>query len=145
VTLKSNNPFDAPNIDLGYLSHPFDIQAIREGARILRRFFVGPAWSDYIAAPLTIGPEEAGFDDQVRTWILSTWHPVGTAAMSARGSRMGVLDPDLRVKGVKGLRVVDASAFVSVMLTDLVSPLLSSLFVAHYPQWTYTGWSLHSG
>ena len=113
MTLRSTNPFEAPKIDLGYLSHPFDMQAIREGARILRRFFAGPAWSDYIAAPLTIGPDEAGFEEQVRAAILSTWHPVGTAAMSARGAGSGVLDPDLYVKGVRGLRVVDASAFVS--------------------------------
>lgn len=120
MALRSNNPFDPPKIDLGCLSHPFEIQAIREGASILRRFFAGLAWSDYIAAPLTIGPGEAGFDDQVRTWILSTWHPVGTAAISARGSKSGVLDPDLRVKGVKGLRVVDASAFVSDTSTNLI-------------------------
>ena len=41
----------------------------------------------------------------------SVFHAVGTAAMSRRGDSWGVLDPDLRVKGTKGLRVVDASAF----------------------------------
>lgn len=115
VTLRSSNPFDTPKIDLGYLTHPFDLEAVREGARIVRRFFAGPAWSDYLAAPLTIGPEEPGFEEQVRDAISSTWHPVGTAAMSAKGSKSGVLDPDLRVKGVKGLRVVDASVFVSLI------------------------------
>ena len=143
MTLKSNNPFDHPKIDLGYLSHPFDIQAIREGARILRRFFAGPAWSDYIAAPLTIGPEEAGFEDQVCTWILSAWHPVGTAAMSVRGSKSGVLNPDLRLKGVKGLRVVDASAFVSDISTDVYP--LNHPPVARYSHWPYPGRGVHAG
>ncbi|KAJ3521273.1 hypothetical protein NMY22_g12382 [Coprinellus aureogranulatus] len=111
VTLRSTNPYDTPKIDLGYLSHPFDLEAIREGARIIGRFFAGPAWSGYVTAPLTVGPDDPGFDEQVRTLISSTWHPVGTAAMSAKGAKSGVLDPDLRVKNVKGLRVVDASAF----------------------------------
>lgn len=122
VTLRSSNPFDTPKIDLGYLTHPFDLEAIREAARIIRRFFAGPAWSDYIAAPLALGPDDPGFDEQVRNAISSTWHPVGGAAMSAKGAKSGVLDPDLRVKGVKGLRVVDASAFVSgvIMLPGFV-------------------------
>ena len=55
-------------------------------------------WIASLSDPLTLSTE------------CSVFHPVGTAAMSQRGAPWGVLDPDLRVKGTNGLRVVDASA-----------------------------------
>ncbi|TEB33989.1 FAD/NAD(P)-binding domain-containing protein [Coprinellus micaceus] len=99
VTLKSNNPFDSSKALILATS------ATLSTSKLLEK-----GLASYDVSSLD-RHEEAGFDDQVRTWILSTWHPVGIAAMSARGSKSGVLEPDLRVKGVKGLRVVDASAF----------------------------------
>ncbi|KAF5310450.1 hypothetical protein D9611_012317 [Ephemerocybe angulata] len=113
VKLRSNNPFDPPRIDLGYFNNPFDLEALREGARLAKQFFSAPSWSDYLAAPITADPDAADpapFEDNTRDFVLTTLHPVGTAAMSARGSKAGVLDPDLRVKGVTGLRVADASS-----------------------------------
>ncbi|KAJ2922176.1 hypothetical protein H1R20_g14910, partial [Candolleomyces eurysporus] len=96
VKLASKNPFDAPLIDVGFLTHEFDIAALREGVRIMKRFYSSPLFADYIAK----------FTKSV---AVSTLHGVGTAAMSAKGARTGVVDPDLTVKGVKGLRIVDAS------------------------------------
>lgn len=50
----------------------------------------------------------------IRGVVASNVHPVGTAAMSRKGAEWGVVDPDLKVKGVEGLRVVDASVMVSL-------------------------------
>ncbi|KAJ2919584.1 hypothetical protein MD484_g820, partial [Candolleomyces efflorescens] len=114
VKLRSNDPFDSPLIDLGYFSNSFDLVALREGAHIAKKFFTAPAWAGFITTqslgldPDTTPPDV--FDSFTRDFATSTLHPTGTAAMSARNAKNGVLDPDLRVKGVKGLRVVDASA-----------------------------------
>ena len=113
VKLASSDPFAHPLIDLGYLTHPFDLEAIREGARLLQRFFSAPAWAGYILAPITPNPETPAFDESIRAGASTTFHPTGTTAMSRRGAKTGVLDPDLKVKGVKGLRVADAGSIVS--------------------------------
>ncbi|TEB33993.1 pyranose dehydrogenase [Coprinellus micaceus] len=110
VSLASSDPFTHPVIDLGYLTRPFDLKAIREGARLLQRFFSGPAWTGYVLAPITPDPETPAFDEFVRGRITTVFHPTGTTAMSRRGAKTGVLDPDLKVKGAKGLRVVDAGS-----------------------------------
>ena len=112
VSLRSSDPFDHPLIDLGYLTHPFDLEAIREGARLVERFFSGPAWSDCVIGSLGPGPDdEDAFNEAVRSTISTTWHPVGTTAMGKKGKgEKGVLDSELKVKGVKGLRVVDAGS-----------------------------------
>lgn len=89
--------------------------AMREGSRIAKRFFSGPAWADYLAGAITADPDgdTAFYEENTRNFVVSTLHPTGTASMSARGARNGVLDPDLRVKGLRGLRVADASSIVS--------------------------------
>lgn len=60
----------------------------------------------------------ANTDDEIieaaRKSIVTIWHPVSSARMSPARAKWGVLDPKLRVKGTSGLRVVDASAFVSI-------------------------------
>ncbi|RXW13589.1 hypothetical protein EST38_g12265 [Candolleomyces aberdarensis] len=112
VKLRSSSPFDAPIINPGYLTHPFDVEAIREGARLAKQFFTGPAWDGYLTNPLTLDPDAdpAAYDESTRNTLITTVHPSGTAAMSARNAKNGVLDPDLKVKGVQGLRVADSSA-----------------------------------
>ncbi|KAG6852169.1 hypothetical protein C0991_002487, partial [Blastosporella zonata] len=111
VTLRSNNPFDAPIIDPALLQSDFDKAAMREAVKSAMKFVV---WSDYVIAQF--GPF-AGIetDAQIDTYVAANagtiWHPVGTAAMSPKGASTGVTDPDLRVKNVAGVRVVDASVF----------------------------------
>lgn len=119
VKIRSNNPIDAPLIDPNWLSHDFDIQALVEGYRVAKRFYSAPAWNGYILAPATPDPDTipiADYHKFLRESTGTTSHACGTAAMSARNAKHGVVDPDLRVKGVKGIRVVDASVFVSPSL-----------------------------
>ncbi|KIJ47007.1 GMC oxidoreductase [Sphaerobolus stellatus SS14] len=112
VTLKSNNPFDAPLIDVAYLTNENDVFALREGIKATKRFFGGPVWKDLIIGE-TLPGANVTKDDELTEYIHNgvgtTLHAVGTAAMSARGASYGVVDPDLRVKGISGLRIVDAS------------------------------------
>lgn len=117
--MRSSDPFDSPLIDPALLSHPYDAEILVYAVRQVQRFLTAPAFSGYVlehASPFT--PVTIGNDEEVlrilRETSATAWHPVGTAAMTRKGAGWGVVDPDLRVKRVKGLRVVDASIFVSV-------------------------------
>jgi hypothetical protein len=115
ITLKSNDPFTAPNIDPGYFTSPYDLLAMREAIKAAQRFVAAPAFSDYIVSPAG-GLESVKTDEEYEKYIReqthSADHLVGTCAMSAKGAKTGVVDPDLKVKGIPGLRIVDASVMV---------------------------------
>ncbi|KIM39564.1 GMC oxidoreductase [Hebeloma cylindrosporum] len=111
VSINSSNPFDAPLIDPNFLATDFDIFALREAVKSARRFVDAPAWNGYTTGRFTA--TNATTDDEIEAFIRSTagtlFHPMGTASMSPKGASWGVVDPDLRVKGVVGLRIVDNS------------------------------------
>lgn len=115
VKLRSNNSFDTPSIDPALLKTDFDKLAMREAVKGALRFVAAPAWSQHIIGPIG-GLEAATNDDGLDAYITATantlFHPVGTASMSPRGAKYGVTDPDLRVKNVDGLRIVDISVLV---------------------------------
>ncbi|THU91238.1 alcohol oxidase [Dendrothele bispora CBS 962.96] len=123
VTLNSTNPnpFTPPIIDIACLKTTFDSLAIRTAIKIVMNFTSAPAWDDYILGPFTdlahalepsnSDPDELNkrLDEYIRNKTTATAHVIGTASMSARNASFGVVHPDLVVKGVEGLRVVDAS------------------------------------
>jgi choline dehydrogenase-like flavoprotein len=88
---------------------------IKEGINALKRFFAAPAWKDYQLSIQSDFPEEdeGALDEYIRNITDHAAHPVGTASMSAKGAKNGVVDPDLKLKKAAGLRVVDASVMVS--------------------------------
>lgn len=120
VTISSNNPLDAPIIDPAFLTTQFDIQALRQAVRNSFAFFSAPAWSGFRGDPVPPFNPDVSSDDSIDEFLQQTsqtsFHPVGTAAMSATNAPFGVVNPDLRVKGVVGLRVVDASIMVRLFL-----------------------------
>ncbi|KAJ8516164.1 hypothetical protein ONZ45_g6506 [Pleurotus djamor] len=111
LTLRSSSPWDDPIIDPGFLTSPLDVRLYREAFKEVRRFISAPVFDGYIIGPY--GEAGASTDDEIdayiRKYTTSVWHPVGTASMSPVNSKEGVVNPDLAVKGVSGLRVVDAS------------------------------------
>ncbi|KAG6844222.1 hypothetical protein H0H87_008700 [Tephrocybe sp. NHM501043] len=109
VTINSSNPLDPPVIDLGLLTSDFDTFIMREAIRSARRFVAAPAWADYTISRVSNATTDAELDLYIRSNVNTIFHAVGTAAMSPKGARHGVVDPDLRVKGVGGLRIMDAS------------------------------------
>jgi len=112
IALNSNNPFTPPLINPGLLSTDFDVFTLRSAVRSARRFLSAPIWKDYVLEPVgDIGnaTTDAQIDDYIRGHAGSSCHIVGTAAMSAKDADYGVVNPDLRVKGISGLRIVDAS------------------------------------
>lgn len=90
-----------------------------EAVKAARRFVQTPAWTDFVTDRFgVVGSAETDTDivEAARKAIVTIWHPTSTARMSPTNATWGVLDPQLRVKGTSGLRVVDASAFVSFLL-----------------------------
>lgn len=115
LTINSTNPFDSPLIDPGFFTAPIDMLFAREGFRRIREFLSARAWDGFVLGelPITANATTDELDAFVKQNALGAFHPVSTLAMSAREAKYGVVDPDLKVKNVKGLRVVDASVMVS--------------------------------
>lgn len=110
ITLKSGNVTDAPIIDPQYLMTEHDRCVMREAIRELMRVMDTPAAKEEIEAQfqlpgtnINLNSPDADIDDCVKKTCITWFHPGGTAAMGK------VVDGDLKVKGVEGLRVVDAS------------------------------------
>jgi choline dehydrogenase-like flavoprotein len=123
VTLNSSDPFAAPLIDPGLLATQFDLLALSAGVHMAERFISAPAWKGYIIAPTVdlASMSEADLETTIRENSFSASHISGTAGMSARGAPYGVVDPDLRVKGMTGLSIMDASVLVSFPLRYICS------------------------
>lgn len=82
--------------------------------------------------------------EYVKTYLVTINHPVSTCRMTAKGSSEGVVDPDLLVKKTLGLRIVDASVFVSIVLGLDDSNDLTGHFLAHRSRVSRTGCCVHS-
>lgn len=112
ITLESARPDDKPRIEANYLSDAegFDLKMMIECARVSRDILAQPAFDAYRGTP--IFPARDDLDDVglaafIRAKAESVYHPVGTCRMG--NDDASVVDPQLRVRGVEGLRVVDAS------------------------------------
>lgn len=116
MTLNSSDPFDFPIIDPGFFTHPLDVAIMVEALRTSTRMLATSPWQGIVKAPFgalgnaTTDGELAAY---ARSHVTTFWHVSCTAKMGTLEDEMAVVDPSLRVKGVKGVRVVDASVFVS--------------------------------
>nr|WP_256468950.1 GMC oxidoreductase [Bradyrhizobium sp. 76] len=108
--LPPTDPFALPKIDSGYLSPAADLAPMVAAALQVRKVAAQPALAPFIAKELEPGCEIRR-EDELRDWIrgsmFSGKHPVGTCRMGS--DYAAVVDPQLRVRGVEKLRVVDAS------------------------------------
>ncbi|KAJ7471265.1 glucose dehydrogenase short protein [Mycena galericulata] len=111
ITLQSNNPFDPPLIDVGMLQTDFDIFTARESIKSAYRFVQAPVWQDYVIAPTMdlSNLSTDALDEFIRNNASPSSHLVSTSAMTARNASYGVVNPDLLVKGIRGLSIIDAS------------------------------------
>ncbi|CAN0489797.1 unnamed protein product, partial [Phaeothamnion confervicola] len=110
VSLKSRDPLAPPKIEFRFMETAHDIEAMIAGVRLARRLAEQPALAPYIAEEVVPGPAVRS-DEQIvadiRNRGVSNLHPVGTCRMGP--GRDAVVDPRLRVHGIAGLRVADAS------------------------------------
>ncbi|MBN3454938.1 GMC family oxidoreductase N-terminal domain-containing protein [Mycobacterium sp. DSM 3803] len=110
VTLRSNNPSDAPVIHHALLGEESDVKMLADGCRVVRKIFEQQAFRPYIKRELNPGSEvssDKDFELYLRKSAIHGYHPVGTCAMGSDTD--SVVDPALRVRGIDNLRVVDAS------------------------------------
>ncbi|HTW38380.1 MAG TPA: GMC family oxidoreductase N-terminal domain-containing protein [Steroidobacteraceae bacterium] len=116
LTLASADPLVPPRIDPNLLSAPEDLEPLLRGMRLARRIFAAPAFAPYGAQEIAPGREaqsDAQLAAYVRAEAYTVHHPVSTCRMGT--DALAVVDPQLRVAGIEGLRVADASVFPSII------------------------------
>ena len=127
VTLKSADPHDKPKILFNYMSHPDDWVDMRACVRLTREIFQQPAFAPYRGREIQPGAD-CVTDDQIDAFITehveSALHPSCTCKMGSPRDPMAVVDPELRVIGVQGLRVVDSGVMPSITTGNLNAPTI---------------------
>lgn len=116
LTLTSADPLAPPRLDPHYLETAADVAALVEGVKIARSLIYTKAfapWRGPAADPATDGRTDADLAAYIRRTSETMFHPVGTCRMGV--DAQAVVDPDLRVRGVAGLRVADASIMPTVV------------------------------
>ncbi|KAK0493181.1 aryl-alcohol-oxidase from pleurotus Eryingii [Armillaria luteobubalina] len=106
VTINSTNPLSPPVINPNTLSHEQDLVLMQQAVEGAQRFTAAPVWANYILELVT---DIRDLEGSIRSKATVGGHSVGTASMSPPDAHWGVVDPDLRLKQVRGVRVVDAS------------------------------------
>ncbi|MFT6103709.1 MAG: choline dehydrogenase [Paracoccaceae bacterium] len=127
VTLRSADPAAAPRILFNYMSQPQDWADFRHCIRLTREIFAQEAFDPFRGKELQPGADvqtDEELDDFIRENAESAYHPCGTCRMGRRDDPDAVVDPELRVIGVEGLRVVDTSVFPRVTNGNLNGPAI---------------------
>ena len=115
VSLRSADPVARPRIEFNALAEPEDLATLRRGLRAARRIYATSPQADLIEREVLPGPavqSDADLDAHIRATAGMTQHPVGTCSMASGPGR--VVDAQLRVLGIEGLRVADASIMPTV-------------------------------
>ncbi|HEX4301165.1 MAG TPA: choline dehydrogenase [Rhizomicrobium sp.] len=125
ISLKSNDPLAAPIIQPNYLEAEEDRRAMREGTKMARDIFAQAAFDPYRGPELWPGAH-VRTDEQIDAWIRKTaetiYHPVGSAKMGKDSE--SVVDAELKVYGIEGLRVVDASVMPTLVSGNTNAPTI---------------------
>ena len=127
IALVSPRAADKPRIEANYLSDAegFDLKMMVECARLSRELFAQKAFDDYRGAPILPARNDltdAELVEFIRAKAETVYHPVGTCRMGS--DAQSVVDPHLRVRGVEGLRVVDASVMPTLIGGNTNAPTM---------------------
>jgi choline dehydrogenase len=126
LAIRSPDPFDSPEIQPNYLDTEADVAEMVEGARFLRRLAATRPLADVVVGELTPGAaveDEAALVADIRARAGTLFHPSGTCAMGPDPAT-AVVDARLRVHGMQGLRVIDASVFPRVTSGNTNAPAI---------------------
>ena len=133
ITLASRDPRHRALVDPGYLSDVRDLNALAVGLRMARDYGSAAPLAKICAAELAPGSEirtDHEARDFIRSSVVSGYHPVGTCAMGGDTAKSAsgydsVTDPQLRVRGVAGLRIVDASVMPTLPRGNTNAPVIA--------------------
>jgi choline dehydrogenase-like flavoprotein len=125
VALASRDPHAAPVIDPAFFSHPDDMALMLKGARLMQSILGDLALAPYRGRRMLypVRPDdEAHLEAEIRQRSDSQYHPVGTCKMGPAHDTGAVVDAKLRVHGVRGLRVADASIMPTLVGGNTSAP-----------------------
>jgi len=127
IGLRSADPLADPLIRANYLATSEDRRVMRECVKVGRDVVAQAALSPYRGEELSPGPG-IRTDDQIDAWVRANaetiYHPVGTCRMGTADDDRGVVDPELRVRGMASLRVVDASVMPTLVSSNTNAPTI---------------------
>jgi choline dehydrogenase len=125
VRLRSRDPLDSPLIYANYLATTADMQVLVDGVKLLRSIAATKAFAPFVGREIWPGPQAQSEEDIrefIRTRAETLYHPVGSCKMGV--DAMAVVDPQLRVRGTQGLRVVDASIMPLIVTGNTNAPTI---------------------
>ncbi|ABK05118.1 choline oxidase [Arthrobacter sp. FB24] len=129
VRLRSRDYRDKPKVDPRYFTDPHDMRVMVAGIRKAREIVAQPAMAEWAGKELYPGEaiqSDAEITEYIRKTHNTVYHPAGTVRMGASDDVMSPLDPELRVKGVSGLRVADASVMPEL---TTVNPNITTMMI----------------
>ena len=127
VRLASADPNEKPKVFFNYLAQPEDWEEMRACVRLTREIFAQPAFAPYRGREIQPGPDvqsDTQIDDFIRRHVESAYHPSCSCRMGSPDDPRAVVDPETRVIGLTGLRVVDSSIMPSITTGNLNAPTL---------------------
>ncbi len=153
VRIRSADPRQAPEILFNYLKEPEDVRFLVDAVRLTREILASKAFDRYRGQEIWPG-EDRQTDEELEAWIRETcessYHPSCTCAMGS------VVDSELKVHGIEGLRVVDASVMPDIVSGNLNAPTImiaekaSDMILGHPPPdpseapvWIHPEWETH--
>lgn len=123
ILLRSNDPFDSPRIEANYFDNEMELDALVKGVKIARRILAQPAMQPFFGGEEVPGPQ-VKTDQQIREFILekaeTVYHTAGSCKMGV--DTMAVVNPQLKVRGINRLRVIDSSIMPTITSSNIHAP-----------------------
>ena len=128
LSLRSSDPADPPLVDPNYLGDPRDLKQLIDGLRIARDIAAAAPLHQALKGELQPGAAiqgDAALANYIRETVRTDWHPVGTCRMGHSDDPTSVVDETLKVLGVQGLRVIDASVMPNIVSANTNAPTMA--------------------
>ncbi|RFB87551.1 choline dehydrogenase [Rhizobium leguminosarum bv. trifolii] len=158
VLLRSADPGTAPSLHFNYLTDERDMQTFREGVALVRELVASRAFDPYRGVEIDPGEAVASkeaLDEWIRRRATTAYHISGTCKMGRLDDPSTVIGPDLKVHGIEGLRVADASIMPAVVTSNLNASAImigdraadfclgrSALSPSNEPYWVHPSWQI---
>jgi choline dehydrogenase-like flavoprotein len=127
VALRSADPTERPVLHPNFLHEEDDLRGLVHGLKLARRIVRAPAFAETAGDELSPGADvesDADLAEYIRRNVISGYHPVGTCKMGPDSDPLAVLDSRLKVRGVEGLRVADASIMPALIGGNTNAPTM---------------------